>query len=133
MRFTIRLKIILVFIIITSLVIGLNIYSVNKFKVLNDKSTEITVRWLPGIEIAHSMNTMTSDYRILEFRHIISTSNTDMAQLEKDMDVKSEEIKKQMDDYDKNIHNDTDKKLFNTVKTEWDKYIEIHKKVIFRV
>lgn len=130
MKLTIKTKIIASFTILSIIIACLSVYSTVNMHIVNDKSTEITVNWLPGVDYSNKINTMTSDYRILEFRHIISTNVQEMTQLNKDMNAKNDEIQKVMTEYGKSLFNDEDKKLFNNVKTEWDKYLKVHDKVI---
>lgn len=117
MRFTIKAKLLIVFTLLISVVIGLSIYSIETLKTVNAKSTEIVVKWVPGIDYANSLNTMTADFKILEFRHIIALSAVDMTQIEDELDAKKAEIQKKMDAYGKSLYNDGDRKLFNTFKT----------------
>lgn len=129
MRFTIKVKLLTVFSLLIAVVIGLSIYSIETLKFVNDKTTEIVVKWVPGIDYANRINTMTADYKILEFRHIIATSAVDMTEIEDELDAKKAEIQKVMDTYGKSLYNDEDRKLFNTFKTEWNKYLAVHEKV----
>ncbi len=46
-------------------------------------STEISKYWVPSIIYSEELNTMTSDFRILEYDHIISTNAEMMNEKEK--------------------------------------------------
>lgn len=130
MRLSIKNKLIIAFSILTIVVIGLCIFSQYALKTINGKSTEIAVNWIPGIDNAHLLNTMTSDFRILELRHIISSSEAEMSTLENDMNTKKKEIDTTLQAYKETIFNDYDRELFNTAKVQWLKYLETHDKVM---
>lgn len=59
---------------------------------------------------------MTSDFRIMEYEHIISTDRNEMAQKEKDMEAKNSEIQSNMKQYEEVFYDDKDKQLFETAK-----------------
>ncbi len=127
---TIKNKLITLFTFLLIVILGIGLYSVKSLNNVNNISTEIATQAIPGIRQSGNMNTMTSDYRILEFEHILSTSNEKMSELEKLMDQKNAEITKALDSYEKTITANTDKEIFTTAKNEWSKYLEVHKKVI---
>ena len=130
MRFTIRTKLIIAFALITLLVIGSNFYLNGTMAKINDKSTQIATVWVPGINYSHTINTMTSDYRILEYQHIISASPEEMVNIEMEMETKNNEIELAMKSYESTLYNEEDKAIFTKVKDEWNKYLVIHKEVI---
>jgi methyl-accepting chemotaxis protein len=130
MRYTIKAKLILAFSLIIVLVSGLVIYSIKTLEVINDQSTIITVNWIPSIDCAHTVNTMTSDFRSLEYSHIIAATPQEMERLEKEITVKSEAINKEFSKYEALISNDIDRNLYNKIKAEWVKYIEVNKKLL---
>jgi methyl-accepting chemotaxis protein len=130
MRFTIKSKLILAFSVIVLLVSGLNIYSINTLKIVNEQSTIIADNWLPSVNTGHSVNTMISDYRNLEYSHIIASTSQVMDELEKAMYAKSEEIQKELKKYETLIKDDTDRKLHSDIKAGWDKYMVVHNKLI---
>ncbi|MBZ9625064.1 methyl-accepting chemotaxis protein [Clostridium sp. FP2] len=129
-KLTIRNKLILIFTFILIVLVGMGTYSVKIIKAVNDRSTIITMENIPGIQQSGNINTMTSDYRILEFNHIISVSNENMNNIEKSMDEKSNEINKSFNEYGKTITTGDDREMYNAINSQWTKYLELHKKVI---
>lgn len=129
-KLTIKNKLISVFTFLLIVLLGTGIYSINTLKDVNDMSSLIVTSSIPGIQYSSTVNTMTSDYRVLEFDHIIATSNEKMNEVEKLMDEKNNEINKNLSAYEKTITINADRELYNTVKNDWDKYLETHKKVI---
>lgn len=130
MKFTIKFKLIAAFAILTGIIASISIYSEFAMNKISKKTTEISINWLSGVDLSGSINTMTSDYRILEFRHIISEDPQEMNQLNKDINEKNSEIQKAIEDYEKSVFDDEDKKLLDTVKTQWNNYLKVHEDVI---
>lgn len=108
----------------------LGIYSISNLNLVNKVSTDMSVEVVPGIIQSENINTMTSDFRILEYEHIISADKNEMAQKEKDMHNKNTEIQESMNLYEKTFFNDEEKQLFETAKNEWNQYLKIHEQVI---
>jgi methyl-accepting chemotaxis protein len=129
-KFTIKNKLILILAFLLIVLVGIGVYSEKILKAVNERSTIIVAESIPGIQKSSNANTMTSDYRILEFEHIIAVSNEDMNKIEKSMEKTNNEINKELGDYEKTITTDDDRAMYNTVKSEWAKYLEVHKMVI---
>jgi methyl-accepting chemotaxis protein len=129
-KFTIKNKLILILAFLLIVLVGIGVYSEKILKAVNERSTIIVAESIPGIQKSSNANTMTSDYRILEFEHIIAVSNEDMNKIEKSMEETNNGINKELGDYEKTITTDDDRAMYNTVKSEWAKYLEVHKMVI---
>ncbi|AVQ43465.1 UNVERIFIED_CONTAM: methyl-accepting chemotaxis protein [Clostridium botulinum] len=105
-------------------------YSIKNLYDVNKMSTEISKYWVPSIIYSEELNTMTSDFRILEYDHIISTNAEMMNEKEKEMEEKNKEIEKYLALYKKGVNSKEDEELFNTVEKEWNEYLQSNKKVI---
>ncbi|WP_252231673.1 methyl-accepting chemotaxis protein [Clostridium sp. ZBS15] len=127
---TIKNKLIFLVTIFVITIISMGIYSVRTLDVVNQKSTVIAQEWVPAIIYSEELNTMTSDFRLLEYDHIIATSPETMQEKEKAMEQKNAEIQKKLDLYSETIGTEDDKVLFNSIKEEWNKYLELNKQVI---
>lgn len=127
---TIKSKLIFLVAMLLSAIIFIGFYSVRNLSTVNDKSTVIVNTWVPGIIYSQELNTFTSDFRILEYEHIIATNPEDMKTKEKAMQDKTLEIENGLVLYEKTIYNDEDKKIFNSVKDRWNLYLTLDKKVI---
>ena len=100
---------------------GSAISSMNK---INAASTEISKNWMPSIIVAEELNTLTSDYRNLEYKHILSHNNNQMTQVKQDLDKKAAEINDMFTAYTPLITTDTDKQLMEEAKTAWSTYMQ---------
>lgn len=129
---TVKKKMNSIFAILVVMFIGFGFFSYYVLNKINTNIQEVNDSWLPGVSISNEINTMTSDYRNLEMQHVISTNDNDMAALEKLMNDKDKEIQSSLKLYEKTIYSDDaeDRKLYNTVVTEWNKYLQVHSQVV---
>lgn len=91
---------------------------------INEASTEMSQSWVPSIIIAEELNTRTSDYRIKEYNHVISTDQKDMDRLEEEMVRIRNDINASFQKYDHYIADETDRKLMEEAEGSWNKYLE---------
>ncbi|QDM00987.1 HAMP domain-containing methyl-accepting chemotaxis protein [Aliarcobacter butzleri] len=112
--------------IIVGLVIILGILSTQKMSVVNDQSTIIAVNWLPSVEITNKINTATSDYRILEYDHILSKTDEEMTKNETKMKDLLDVMKKDLEKYEKLISSENEKAIYADFTKEFSKYLKMH-------
>lgn len=110
--------------------IFMGVFSVSNLKRITRGTEIITETLIPSIIISQELDAATSDYRILEYEHIIATDKRTMDAKEEEMNRKAAEIKKLADAYEKTFFNDTDKNLFITFKNNWQEYENTHKTII---
>lgn len=91
---------------------------------INEASTEMSQSWVPSIIIAEELNTRTSDYRIKEYNHVITTDQKDMDLLEEEMVRIRNDINASFQEYDHYIADETDRKLMEEAEGCWNKYLE---------
>ena len=127
---TIKGKLIFLVAILVGAIVFMGGYSIKNLDSVNEKSTEISKKWVPAMVYSEELNTMTSDFRILEYDHIISTNAEMMKEKEKEMEEKSKEVEKYLVLYKKGVNSKEDKELLNTVEKEWNKYLQSNKRVI---
>jgi len=127
---TIKGKLVFLVAILVGAIVYMGGYSIKNLDNVNEKSTEISKKWVPAMVYSEELNTMTSDLRILEYDHIISTNAEMMNEKEREMEEKSKEIEKYLALYKKTVDSKEDEELFNTVEKEWNEYLQQNKKVI---
>ncbi len=81
---TIKGKLIFLVAILVGAIVFMGGYSIKNLDSVNEKSTEISKKWVPAMVYSEELNTMTSDFRILEYDHIISTNAEMMNEKEKE-------------------------------------------------
>ncbi|NFV11865.1 methyl-accepting chemotaxis protein [Clostridium sporogenes] len=127
---TIKSKLIFLVAILVGAILFMGVYSIKSLGNVNNKSTEISKQWVPAIVYSEELNTMISDFRVLENDHIISTNMDMMKEKEKEIEEKSKEIEKYLSLYKKGIKLKEDEELFSSIEKEWDKYSQLNKNVI---
>lgn len=127
---TIKSKLIfLVFLLIAGIALC-GIFTVNNLKVVNGESTIIVNKWVPSIIYSGNLNDSTSDFRVLEYEHILSKDSSTKAEKEKALEDKKNEIQNIFSNYKKNLYNKEDEKIYNEAKGEWDRYLALHSEVM---
>ncbi|WP_315082085.1 methyl-accepting chemotaxis protein [uncultured Clostridium sp.] len=127
---TIKSKLVFLVTIFVITIVFLGIYSTKTLSSVNKESTIIVQDFIPAIICSEELNVMTSDFRLLEYDHIISSTSEAMQEKEKAMEEKKKEIQKSLEFYATTIQAEEDKALFETAKDEWNKYLELNKTVI---
>ena len=130
MKFTIKARLFLGFSILGLLFVGLGVFSINSLSTNNKTTTTITGSVLPSVDYAHSMDTATADYRVIELDYTLSDASTDMSSFEKEMTSLNKDIQKNIVAYRSLVNSNDDKQLIDSFETEWNKYIEISAKII---
>lgn len=123
-------RLITTFALISLLLIGLAVVAFFKMSEMKTVSNDITGNWLPSVEVINAMNTNTSDLRIVEFQHVLNTDNTAMENIEKNMSGVLADFEKNHTMYVKLISSDEERKIYESFKADWIKYMQIHEEVL---
>ncbi|MDW2798246.1 MCP four helix bundle domain-containing protein [Clostridium boliviensis] len=91
---------------------------------INQASTVISQSWVPAIIIAEELNTKTSDYRLKEYNHVITTNWENKSQLEKEMADLRTEMEQSFTRYENYTADESDRKLMAQAKEYWKEYIQ---------
>jgi methyl-accepting chemotaxis protein len=102
MRFTVRTKFILSFGIIILLSVFLGVYSIFSVNSVKNKSSEITDVWFLGTDLAHTMDTAISDYRIKEYKHIEATDKKIVEETGVELKESKDKFEKALNEYERN-------------------------------
>lgn len=121
----VRSKIILIIVMGVLSLIVLGTVSLIFMNKINAGSTELAANALPSVIVAEEINTMASDLRILEFRHVVSTDTSAMTDLSNQIQSKKQEIEELFNTYDGLATNETDRGIKEEALTEYKKYIEL--------
>jgi len=107
----------------------LGIFSLMQMSLVNDKSTELAVNWMPSIVNIEEMNTATSDHRLQVLQHVLSTDDADMRKYEEQQQEVLEEFLKKRDAYEKLISSPDERALFDKFQTLYKEYMDLNAKV----
>lgn len=121
----IKSKLLILVIAITAVIIFMGSLSIIFMGQINSGSTEIAENWMPSIIVAEELNTMTSDYRIEEYRLIIETDKAEMDALLASINQKRNEIASVFESYDALVTNDVDRQLMKDAEDMWNSYLKL--------
>lgn len=109
------------------LIAALGSYSVFNMSMINARSAEITGEILPGINASYSLNKMASDFRVLEFRHILAKTVNEKKGIDRELENLNTAIIKTLEKYGTSIKNDEDKRMYDGAVEDWQTYLTKHK------
>ncbi|MCM5557450.1 methyl-accepting chemotaxis protein [Pleomorphomonas sp. JP5] len=130
MKLTIKTALTLLTVLLTAVIAiegGLALRSLGQ---VNDNVIEIATNWLPSVEITNTLNTNTSDYRIAEGSHIMSTTPDEMAKAEDEIKAVSATIAKNLDVYKSLVSSPDEQANLDKFIARWGDYNALHDKLI---
>ena len=116
--------------IVLILMIVSGIVSLNRMSIVNDQSTILSENWMPSIKVTEEINTNTSDFRIAEYEHVLSTTDEGMKKAEETMDKVLATMKKNRTEYEKLISSPEEQAVYDSFSKKFDKYMETHKQLL---
>lgn len=128
MKMTVRKKLYLAFGFLILLSLAFGAYSIFTIQNLKIQTNEIASNWLPGLDRIHSVNTAAANMRKVEYKYIVDKANDELSK--KEMNTYMKQVEDGLNSYEKTIEDDTDRKLFNEVKTNWANYMKVEQKLL---
>lgn len=129
-RLSIGLRLSGAFFIVLALLTAVAVFSLNKMGDVNARVVEVNTSWLPSIKLLGDLNTATSDFRLAELQHILSTSEEDMSSYEKQLQKIDATIESSRKEYEKVITSDDERKGYDEFVRLWGDYLQTHQNVI---
>lgn len=126
----IRTKLFTIVIFMLAGLILTGIFSLLFMSTINDNVTEIADNWLPSSNVANEMNTALSDVRIQEFKHIVSTDDKVMEEVNTKLDSLAAHFDDLYRQYSGMAINETDQAMLQNIKSTWDKYLTMGEEMI---
>lgn len=128
MKMTVRKRLYFAFgfLILLSLIFG--VYSIFTIQNLKIQTNEIASNWLPGVDRIHTVNTAAANMRKIEYKYISDKANIDLTKQE--MATYMKQVEDGLSSYEKTIKDDTNRKLFNEVKANWNNYMKAEQEVL---
>ncbi len=109
---------------------GFGIFALYQMSAINQQSTTLADRYIPAIMAAQQLNTIASDFRIAEIRHIYAEDDAVMAGYEKTMNELLTEFDKAKATCDSIIKIPANREQFANVLAKWEKYLVNHTKLL---
>lgn len=122
----IKKSLIAIFLTIIVLCGFLGLKSLVAVSVTNDATVSIATHWLPSVKLVDAINTATSDFRVAEGVHIMSTSESQMSKAEADQKSFSALIEKLRLEYEPLISSDRERLVFGDFKRFWSQYLNFN-------
>jgi methyl-accepting chemotaxis protein len=127
---SIRIKIMFGFLAVVSILIILGIFSLFQLNSVNRDTKDITTHWLPSINHASTINQTFTVFRVKEYRLMLAFSAEDAVKMEKEMSDLKIQIENSCKNYEKIITSEEGKRLYNSFRSDYAKYLEENKKII---
>jgi len=90
---------------------------------LNGQTKEITGNWMQAIELAEEMNFLTSEYRMKQFGHSVSSTSAQFDNYETELAEIEARILEIEAAYEKTITSDVDRELYEKATAAWSDYL----------
>lgn len=98
--------------------------------IMNTKLHEITDVWSPSLAHVQELNTLTSEYRLKQYGHLVATDKSTMDAYDSELENLDKRIKEKSAEYQALICTETERKIFSNVDVKWSQYKEQSKKII---
>ena len=112
------------------LIATLGAVAITKMGAIDDRTTEITTNWMPSIDTVHKLNTATSDFRVLQSQHILTTDIAQMREVEKQLELVQAELVTLRADYEALISSEQERSLYATFARSFDLYLDSAKRTL---
>lgn len=111
---------------LTKMILGglliVSLMSIVGTSTLNGQTKEITGNWMLAIELAEEMNYLTSEYRMKQFGHVISSTEAQFTDYETELAEIEAKIQAIEEQYETTISSDTDQQLYEQAVAAWNSY-----------
>lgn len=98
--------------------------------IFNKEVKNITDKWMPSVILAEELNTLTSDYRILQYNYLTSDEEASLTNLEQQLlDLKSK-IQSKSSEYEARTNNNEEKEMLLQAREIWENYLTGSNKII---
>ncbi|MCK8488526.1 methyl-accepting chemotaxis protein [Paenibacillus sp. MBLB2552] len=129
-KLTIKTRLIFAFSIMVIAMIGLGLYSISSVSKVNNQSSLISDEWLPAMDAAHTLNTMTSDYRISELRYVMAGGRPELLeQMKARLEEEGKGLQQHIDNYDQKLSGQEEREIYEKFKQEWNDYLKTSEQV----
>ncbi|MEI2386634.1 methyl-accepting chemotaxis protein [Breoghania sp. JC706] len=130
MRLTLKVALLGIVGTLLLLMAGQGWIALSNLAVINGNVENEATNWVPSIDVVNKINTNTSDLRLAEAAHIMSTSDAEMTRAEKDF----AEVQKIFTDnrakYEKLISSDKERQQYELFAKTFSEYMNEHKTLI---
>ena len=97
---------------------------------VNAQTGTITRNWMPSAILAEDLKALTAEYRILQYGHIVSGSEENRQQYEKEMEQLLTEIDERTALYEGYINKEEDRALLEEARKQWETYLDVSNQIM---
>ncbi len=111
--------------------VALGLVSLSYMNRINKGTTDISEEWMPSVIASEELNTLTSDFRREEYKHIVAQDQQTMQSAETKMEDRNNRINETFDLYISSLITDeADRQLIEEARNEWNEYLQNHDTLI---
>lgn len=114
----------------TITMIFLGIVAASLSLVMNKQVRDITQNWSPTLARVMEFDTLTSDYRMKQYGHLVASSEEEMANYDKELAAIEEQIQTVCTEFEGLISQKEEKALYENIIAEWNSYKSLSSDVI---
>lgn len=130
MKFTVRMRLLFAFGFVVLAFVALGIYAIFSLKTVNNQTTIINTKWLPGVSYSQKLEKSVSEYRLREYRHILAADSAEMNDMEQQAAEVTRNAETYIAEYQKIDNGTADDEAFSEFQTNWRQYLSLSKKVL---
>lgn len=90
--------------------------------IISHQTSKITNEWLVSVELTGDMNYLTTDYRMKQFGHVVSSTEAQLSKYEQELEALSAQIDELCQEYETVIHSSEDQELYEEIVNSWQAY-----------
>lgn len=91
---------------------------------------KITNNWSPTLARVMETDTLTSDYRMKQYGHLVSTTDADMEAFEAELTQIEQDIENVCAAFEANLSTEKEEELYSVIRTKWDEYKSVSAEVL---
>ncbi|RYU64638.1 methyl-accepting chemotaxis protein [Aliivibrio finisterrensis] len=129
-KLSIKSILIIIFLIPASSLIIVMLFLTQQMNNINKQSTTIAQVWLPSVQLAERMNTLTADLRNSEAIHIISTDKSEMDKATARIDTFKTSMTDSIERYGNRNLLSAESVIFNSFKNQYTDYLKLHDELL---
>lgn len=105
-----------------AIIVCMGIISALLSMLMNSKVKEITEVWSPSLSCVQALNTLTSDYRLKQYGHLVAVDEATMAGYEEEMASLDAQIEEISASFQKLISTEKETALYDNIQEQWALY-----------
>lgn len=115
---------------VLAMIIGLGIVSIALGLLMNAKVREITNVWSPSLSYVQALNTLTSDYRLKQYGHLVATDSDSIASYEEELETVDQQISETSAMFAAVISTEEELEKYHDIQDKWALYKEQSEEIL---